>query len=240
MRAITKGVEHYQLKNRQNNYLAELATGKAAMPTNAWRNFQHFEGTVDACWSEQFGLCAFSEVVLDDNDLGMHLDHIEPKSLNPARTFDHTNLLLCAISSERLQYLPKSDVFGGQFRRNAYSASDFIHPLWPDSRRFFHYTVDGLIEPALGLPASDAKKADYTITLLNLNSPLLVNRRRRWLEELESEIDKLLNSPEALERFADAELCPTNGRLRPFHSAARERFGTLGETIMQNHCVQCG
>ena len=116
MRAITKGDGHYRLKNCQNNYLAELATGKVAIPTNAWRNFQHLEATVDACLGEQFGLCAFSEVVLDDNDLGMHLDHIEPKSLNPARTFDHTNLLLCAISSERLQYLPRSDVFGGQFQ----------------------------------------------------------------------------------------------------------------------------
>jgi|GEM_PF-2719584 len=201
MRAVTKGEGHFQLNQRHNLHQQELQNGTAS--PEAWDNFRGKPETRQCCWNEQFGLCAFSEIMLDD-DLGMHLDHVEPKSLNPARTFDHTNLLLCAFSSEKLKNISRNGVFGGQFRLNAYSRTDLITPLWPDSRRFFHYAADGRVEPTLGLPKPDVTRASYTINLLNLNSPLLVNRRRRWLEELESEIDKLLDSPEALERFADA------------------------------------
>jgi uncharacterized protein (TIGR02646 family) len=169
----------------------------------------------------------------------MHIDHVEPKSLNPSRTFEHGNLLLSAISDKKLQGMPREDVFGGHYRGNRYSRVGFIHPLWPASRRFFHYASNGEVGPAFGLSARDARKARYTITILNLNSPVLVNRRRNWLEELELEIDKLLDAPAALRQFAEAELCDTGGKLRPFHSAVRERFGGLGEAVMAQHCPAC-
>jgi uncharacterized protein (TIGR02646 family) len=211
----------------------------ANQATKAWSNFRREGKTREICLSEQFGLCAYSETVLDKTDLGMHLDHVEPKSRNPGRTFDHGNLVLSAIDDIKSRQLVRHDVFGGHFRLNRYSNNGFIHPLHPDSRRFFHYASDGIVSPALKLSASDARKARYTIAILNLNAPILVSRRRHWLEELEREIDKLLDSIDALERFADVELCPTNGQLRPFHSAVRERFGRLGDRILGNHCPQC-
>ena len=33
--------------------------------------------------AEQYGLCAYSEIMLDSGDFGMHLDHVEPKSKKP-------------------------------------------------------------------------------------------------------------------------------------------------------------
>jgi uncharacterized protein (TIGR02646 family) len=239
MRAVTKGGGHYQLNKRHAQYLQDIATGTATTPTNAWDNFNGKETTRHACWHEQLGLCAYSEIVLDDQDLGMHIDHVEPKSRNPSRTFDHGNLLLSAISSDRLQGMPKHEVFGGHLRGNRYSRTGFINPLWPDSRRYFHYAGNGEVEPALGLSASDVRKARYTIALLNLNSPMLVTRRRTWLQELELEIAKLLDAPDALRQFAEVELCETNGRLRPFHSAVRVRFGGMGEAVMARHCPAC-
>lgn len=241
MRAVKKGGGHHHLNNRHAQYLQEIAAGTAATPDAAWHNFIHsrIDGTNDACWHEQFGVCAYSEIVLDDQDLGMHIDHIEPKSLNPSRTFEHANLLLSAISDKKLQGMPKHEVFGGHFRGNRYSPTGFINPLWLDSRRFFHYASNGEVEPALKLSASDARKARYTIALLNLNAPVLVTRRRTWLQALEEEIAKLLDAPDALRQFADLELCETNGRLRPFHSAARVRFGGMGEAVMAQRCPAC-
>lgn len=239
MRSVKKGGGHFRLNNRHALYLGEIVAGTAVTPQRAWDNFDALDGTRHACWHEQFGLCAYSEILLDDNDLGMHVDHVEPKSINQIGTFDHANLLLSATSSDKLKGMPKGEVFGGHFRGNQYSATDFITPLRPDCRRFFHYASSGELEPAFGLSVDDGLKAQYTIDVLNLNAPLLVSRRRLWLWELEQEIEKLLDSPDALNCFADAELCSTGGRLRPFHSAARKRFGSLGESVINQRCPNC-
>jgi uncharacterized protein (TIGR02646 family) len=239
MRSVKKGGGHFRLHNRHVLYLAEIAAGIATSAARAWQNFDGLEGTRHACLCEQFGLCAYSEILLSDDDLGMHVDHVEPKSINQARTFDHANLLLSAISSDKLKGLPRGEVFGGHFRGSKYSVTDFVTPLWADCRRYFHYASSGEVDPALGLSVDDERKARYTIDVLNLNAPLLVSRRRIWLLELEQEIENLLNSPNALEWFADAELCDTGGQLRPFHSAVRQRFGQLGQSVINQRCLKC-
>jgi uncharacterized protein (TIGR02646 family) len=235
MRAITKGRPHWKL-DRRNSHPPTTAEEAEA----AWHNFRSGkEGTRNKCFEEQFGLCAYSEIDLVDSGLGMHLDHVEPKSLNPLRTFDHNNLLLSAIDSDQLSRLAAQDVFGGHKRLNLYSVTDFINPLWRNSRDFFSYNSDGTISPASSLSQSDKDKAEYTINLLNLNAPLLVNRRRHWLEELEKEIGGLLHDWVAVQNFAEAELCATSGKLRQFHSAVRNIFGRLGEDVIRTNCPQC-
>ena len=229
-------------KQEADRWLARRQTHPPTTPKeaeNAWGNFRRKDKTRDICLHEQFGLCAYSEIVLEPSDFGMHLDHVEPKSKNPARTFEHGNLLLSAINDAKSRNLARHDVFGGHFRLNRYSASGFIHPLKPNSGRFFHYASDGTVMPVLGLTASDARKARYTIAVLNLNASILVNRRKHWLAELEQEIDNLQNDPIALRHFAELELCPTNNRLRPFHSAVRQRFGNLGRDVLQHNCAEC-
>lgn len=237
MRPVSKGGGHYALAARWAAHQAELAAGTASK--DAWSNFGHRAGTRASCLAEQFSLCAYSEVLLDETDLGMHLDHVKPKSKFPNDTFSHTNLLLSAIDDIASRRLTAQDVFGGHARGNRYHPEWFIHPLKPDSRRFFHYASDGRIEPRRGLSTRDRRRAAYTIGIMNLNAPILVNRRRRWIEEIEDEIDKLLGEPMALQYFAMTELCPTSGRLRPFHSAVRSRFGALGEAVLAQHCPQC-
>lgn len=239
MRSVTKGGGNFRLNNRHALYLKQIAEGTAVSAQVAWENFDFKADTRNACWHEQLGLCAYSEIALDDDNLGMHIDHVEPKSINQNRTFDHANLLLSAISSDKLKGMPRGEVFGGHFRGSRYSATDFVTPLWPDCLRFFHYASSGEVQPALGLPVDDEKKARYTIDVLNLNAPHLVSRRRLWLLELEQEIEKLLDSPDALSSFADAELCDTSGRLRPFHSAVRQRFGDLGQRVLKQRCPHC-
>lgn len=239
MRSVNKGGGNFRLNSRHDLYLRQIAEGTAVSAQAAWENFDFKADTRHACLHEQFGLCAYSEIALDDDDFGMHIDHVEPKSINQSRTFDHSNLLLSAISSDKLKGMPRGEVFGGHFRGSRYSAVDFVTPFWPDCRRFFHYASSGEVQPALGLAVGDEKKARYTIDALNLNAPHLLSRRRLWLLELEQEIEKLLDSPEALSWFADAELCVTAGRLRPFHSAARQRFGHFGQQVIEQHCPDC-
>lgn len=237
MRAVAKGGGHFALAARWVAHQAEIASGTAS--TNAWNNFGNKAGTRAACLAEQFSLCAYSELLLDETDLGMHLDHVKPKSKFRSDTFSHANLLLSAIDDIGARALMAQDVFGGHARGNRYHPVWFIHPLKPDSRRFFHYASDGRIEPRRGMSTRDRRRALYTIGVMNLNAPILVNRRRRWIEEIEDEIDKLLGDVAALEYFAMVELCPTGDRLRPFHSAVRSRFGTLGEAVIARDCAAC-
>jgi uncharacterized protein (TIGR02646 family) len=174
--------------------------------------------------AEQFALCAYSEVVLDEADLGMHLDHVIPRSKSPGDTFSHGNLLLSAIDEAKARGLTKQDAFGGHFRGNRYHPVWFIHPLRPDSRRFFHYASDGRIEPRTELSTRDRRRAAYSIGIMNLNAPVLVNRRRRWLEEIELEIDKLLGDQVAApvpQRGTDAVWGRRGGRASPSLSAVR-------------------
>lgn len=237
MRAVAKGGGHFALAARWATHQAEIASGTAS--TNAWSNFGSKAGTRAVCLAEQFALCAYSELVLDETDLGMHLDHVKPKSRFRSDTFNHANLLLSAIDDVGARALRAQDVFGGHARGNRYHPVWFIHPLKPDSRRFFHYASDGRMEPRRGLSIRDRRRAAYTIGVMNLNAPILVNRRRRWIEEIEDEIGKLLGDVAALECFAMTELCPTGDQLRPFHSAVRSRFGTLGEAVIARDCAAC-
>lgn len=237
MRPIVKGGGHYTLAARLISHTAELAAGTAS--NAAWDNFGRKAETRASCLIEQWALCAYSEVVLDERDLGMHLDHVKPKSKFEPLTFDHANLLLSAIDDSSARRLTRKDVFGGHARGSRYHPYAFIQPLMADCQSYFHYAVDGRMEPRRGLSTRDRRRAAYTIRVMNLDAPELVNRRRRWLEEIENEIEKLLSDAVALEYFATAELCPTNDKLRPFHSAVRQRFGAVGDRVLARECPAC-
>ena len=237
MRPVTKGVGHFALAARLVSHQIELAAGTAS--ANAWAGFGQKAGTRASCLVEQWGLCAYTELVLDDTHLGMHLDHVKPKSKFRGLTFDHGNLLLSAIDDISARKLTREDVFGGHARGNRYHARAFVQPLLPNCRAYFYCAIDGHMEPKLGLLTRDRRRAAYTIRVMNLNAPLLVNLRRRWLEEIDNEVDKLLGDQTALAHFASAELCPTNNRLRPFHSAVRQRFDPLGEQVIAQECAAC-
>ena len=246
MRYIHKGNADSALVLRHKN-----PPTTEAEATVAWRNFRgkRKDKTRDRCLTEQFYLCGYSEIdltnkipVVDNTgqdlsqDLGRHLEHIEPKSVNPARTFDHQNLIVCAIDDVKFRNLVKSDVFGGHAKLKWYHSQGLIHPLLPGCRNYFFYEVTtGRVKPRLGMPRREQAKARLTIYKLNLNAPALMLWRRTWLQQAEQIIMKLINDTDALQQFAQAELLPTNNRLRPFHSAQRQLFGRLGEQVCQQN-----
>nr|WP_319495202.1 retron system putative HNH endonuclease [uncultured Desulfobacter sp.] len=188
---------------------------------------------------EQGGVCAYTELALYNFRYGCHIEHIEPKRLNPARTFDYQNVVVSALDSDSLSRFAKADRFGGHFKGSDYDPAMFISPLMPDCHRYFEYLSNGRVDPAQNLSVQDQSRVNYTINLLNLNAAFLVNLRRRWLIEIEYEIEPLLEDDSALRQLAECELCDTGGRLRGFHSAAKARFGKLGDQVMLCACADC-
>jgi uncharacterized protein (TIGR02646 family) len=240
MRAIKKKNSDRHLENRHKK-----PPTTAQKATRAWNGFRYTGQSAKACYKEQYGLCGYSEISIDNlypiidmhsteisRTLGSHLEHVEPKSKNPQRTFDHSNLILSAIDDVKAQQLLKPDVFGGHHKQKMYSASSFISPLNNNCEDYFHYETSGKIVPKATLPSRREKaKARLTIYILNLNAPILVNWRKNWLSSLDSIIESLDGN--ALYNFAELELSPIKDTLRPFHTAQKQLFGVLGKTICQ-------
>lgn len=236
MRAIFKREANHLLARRHQT---PPATSEEAR--RSWKNFrgQRKKATQNRCLhDEQYSLCAYSEIPLVDGTgrnqgLGAHLDHIEPRSTNPNRTFDHTNLIVSAIDDEALGQLARHDVFGGHARLEWWNPDAFIHPLRPNCARYFHYEASsGRVVPNTNMPRRDRAKARLTIYKLNLNAAILVNWRRTWLAQKAELIETFLDQPEILKQLARQELLPHEGILKPFHSAVSQLFGSIAEEIL--------
>ena len=209
--------------------------------------------------TEQFGLCCYTELNLADlketHDLGSHFEHEQPKSLYPQRTFDESNLLRCALASEDLGLYQGAQRFGGHSKDNNqnidYDPNKFISPQSANCSDYFVYiATDGSIAPNAKLELTELERAEYTIEILNLNSPFLKAERNRWLQELNEILEPFIEEGELepIRDLAELELTLTNRlhpelineipfpQLRSFHSAARAIFGEVGELIIQDHC----
>lgn len=196
-----------------------------------WGSFQYKEEVTGYLINEQYGLCAYSEIRPDIAGIGTHIEHVEPKSRNPNRTFDYTNLVLSAISEKDLE-ANKIDVFGGHAKLSEYNAAQFISCLQYGCASYFAYLSNGKVEPADGLSDVDAGKAQYTIDLLRLNCPYLVNQRKKWLDELDKLIDDHISNNHSLECLAAVDLIPVNSFLSQFFTATRQRFSHIAETLL--------
>lgn len=163
MRTITKqGDGGYQL-NRSH----ETPPTTSDQATSRWSSFGYKAEVTQHLLAEQYGLCAYSEVRPDQLGLDTHIEHVEPKSLNPLRTFDYSNLVLSALSSDDLKAIGKNEAFGGHIKLNQYDALLFVSCLQADCASFFVYLSNGKVEPARTLSQNENDKAQYTIDLLN-------------------------------------------------------------------------
>ncbi len=234
MRSITK----------QGNGGYHLTQSHATPPTTSdqatsrWGGFGYKTQVTGFLVYEQYGLCAYSEIRPDRASIATHIEHVEPKSKNPARTFDYTNLVLSALSNADLKTLNATDVFGGHAKLGQYDSVQFISCLQPGYANHFAYLSNGKVEPAINLNAIDAAKVQYTINLLNLNCPYLVSQRKNWLDELDELIDKHLQNNQSLEHLAAVDLTPTNHTLSQFFTATHQRFGRIAEHLLATQCPE--
>jgi uncharacterized protein (TIGR02646 family) len=199
-----------------------------------WSSFGYKADIKESLLDEQLMLCAYSEIRADLVGIGYHIEHIRPKSQFPQETFHYDNLVASALADQDLHRIIAADVFGGHAKIGSYDAQLFISCLETDCSRFFAYLSDGRVEPAAGLSPDDRDRAVYTRDLLNLNSPFLVNLRRRWWDELDSLLQEHLSDNQSVYHLAAVDLLPVNGRLSQFFTATRQFFGSLSEEVLQD------
>lgn len=203
----------------------------------AWARFKKKtrkrDATLDKCLTEQFHICAYSEIKLEKQKLGYHIDHVIPKKVKPNFTFEHNNLVVSAIDDVHVRGVIREEVFGGHSKGGWYLEKAFIHPLKDGCSNYLTYnTSSGLVSSNEKLPKREQVKACLTIRKLNLNSNYLVLKRKNVLVSLNKEILNFLkNNPAELENFAREKLLPKNGQLDPFFSAKKKLFGRIGEKV---------
>ncbi|MBE8233590.1 MAG: TIGR02646 family protein, partial [Endozoicomonadaceae bacterium] len=137
--------------------------------TKQWRKFKCKNKLTHQLADEQYSLCAYSEIEIlrDHSILGTHIEHVQPKSIYPQRTFDYSNLVLNALASDDLSgsIVAKNAVFGGHAKEDNYDPNLFISCLDPACTDYFTYLSDGKVVPTKD-SAPHKEKAEYTINLL--------------------------------------------------------------------------
>lgn len=211
--------------------------------TTSWKRFRGKQEVLDFLLTEQYQLCCYSELRADQQGLGYHIEHVENKSQHPQRTFDYTNLAASALHSDDLAPFVAAQpvvqqpqaIFGGHApgKQQAVDMQRFVSPHQSDCTRFFAYLSDGRIVPADGLDNTDADRAQYTIDLLNLNSPYLLTQRRNWWDELDRLFAEHLTDDMDLRCLAGIDLLPRNQSLSPFFTLTRQFFGRIAEDVLR-------
>ena len=216
--------------------------------SSRWGNFSGKSQVLEYLLAEQFQLCCYTELRADLHGLGYHIEHVENKSQAPMRTFDYRNLAASALASHAIpalrerqasDHLPK-DLFGGHAsgKQKSVDMQRFITPYQTDCRRFFAYLSDGRVVPAAALSPQDKQRADYTIDLLNLNSPFLQVERRKWWHELDDLIDEHYQNNMDPLCLAAVDLVPVANKLSPFFSITRHLFGPIAEKVLNQSAPQ--
>lgn len=224
--------------------------------TRRWRGFApHKQAVSDCLWEDQYMLCCYSELRADLYGLGYHIEHIENKSQHPQRTFDWPNLAACALSSEeglsrlaspRAASLGKAEViFGGHARekQNQVDLAQFVSIRDPQCATYFAYLSNGEMRPNLNHSLADQARAEYTIRVLNLNSPYLVTLRRNLWDELDALWAHHQDKGWSIEHLCQGEISPyvrhTDAYdllvLNSFFSLTRQFFGPMAEQTLRQY-----
>jgi len=190
----------------------------------------------------QYHLCCYSELRADQLGLGYHIEHLENRSQNPARTFDPSNLAASALHEDDLHKLKlqKHEAFGGHApqKQKDCAIDRFVSCRQSDCQRYFAYLSDGRVVPQRQLSPEEHDRAQYTITLLNLNCAYLVSLRRAWWDELDELWQEHKAQGWSLPYLAAVDLVPGSGRLSPFFSLTRQFFGPIAEDVLRTHAPE--
>lgn len=213
----------------------------ADQATSRWSSFGHKPELLTRLCNQQYQLCCYSEVRADLCGLDYHIEHVENKSQVPPRTFDATNLAASAISSDKIALLVEGDVFGGHAtgKQTAVDMTRFVHCYLPDCARYFTYLSDGRVVPSASLNADEQQRAQYSIDLLNLKSPYLVNLRQQWWDELERLEEQHIANDWDIDQLLHLDLVPTaHHQLSPFFSLTRQFFGQAAEALLRREAPE--
>lgn len=126
-------------------------------------------------------ICAYCEVRIDlDNS---SVEHFRPKKLYKHLTFVWENLFACCTKSFNAPCC--------EDKKGSRDTKDAISPAEKGCENFFQYLSNGKITPSYKISDHDKKRAENTISLLGLNRPNLVNRRKSIYRALVAQIPYL-------------------------------------------------
>ncbi|MDR2968935.1 MAG: TIGR02646 family protein [Tannerellaceae bacterium] len=129
-------------------------------------------------WSEQGGICAYTEIRLPGSDHNCHIDHYKTRHLFPELIFDYHNLLVSC----------NSENYGAKYKdKRIKSKKEYEYLVNPVDESFadhIEYAMSGELVAING-----SAKGEYTITTFNLNGKSLIERRRIVIDCLRQMID---------------------------------------------------
>ncbi len=169
---LTKGAAPSVLTNNSAAWTKVVVekVGRGEKPTEAEKGRYRHAEIKAALIAETHGKCAYCESKLRHITYG-DVEHVTPKSMDPSRWFDWTNLTLaCDVCNTE-----KDDFVGDH--------DTFVDPYAVDPEDYFWH-LGPTIFPS---PGSDA--AVRTERLLKLNRPELVERRDDRLKALLKHLD---------------------------------------------------
>ena len=166
---------------------------------------------------EQQGLCCYCELEVAKND--SHIEHMEPRSRNPARTYDYSNLAI-SCNGGAIEHCGHYKDDSHKNRNYSWDATRFIPPHDQTTSGLFYYLQDGSIFST----AEDITKAIYLIGYLGLDCPRLTERRKMHAQAL---IDTLGEQPDP---DVLAWLC--QDFLQPDASGHMKQFYSLSKAIL--------
>jgi len=163
---------------------------------------------------EQQGLCCYCEHPVTDSD--GHIEHLEPRKRNEARTYDYTNLALSCNGGNAKHCGHYKD---NRQRNPGYEwdAARFSSPHNPETSSLFSYLLDGSINPT----PVDKEKSLFLIGYLGLDCSRLIDRRHQHARDL---IDILGEEPDPVivswlrKEYLQSD---ANGYLKQFYSLSK-------------------
>lgn len=206
--------------------------------TTRWNSFGYKPDVLQRLLDEQYQLCCYSELRADEEGLGYHIEHVENKHQNPQRTFEYANLAASALDSTAdLPFFKAQghELFGGHApcKQREVDLTHFVSCHRSQCPRYFTFLSDGRVVPAMTLNPLEHDRAEYTINVLNLNSPYLVTLRRNWWDELDDLYEEHDTKGWSLLHLAAVNLAPTGNKLYRFFSLTRQFFGPAAEEALQ-------
>ena len=149
-----------------------------------WQLFirtQCYSAVSESLHREQQYLCSYCELQIADGN--SHVEHMEPRSLNPGRTYEYDNLTASCNggSAEHCGHFKDNR---GRNPNCGYDTTKFCSPHNPATSRLFLYLANGEVGVVPGLLQIDTEKANYMIGNLGLNCPRLKGRRRAHARDL--------------------------------------------------------
>jgi uncharacterized protein (TIGR02646 family) len=165
---------------------------------NAFRGDPAYKDCLDALRTAQSGVCGYCEQRAITTPIGTRveqIEHVEPKSVQNARTLDFSNFLLCCSGGSTQtptdpgHHYVHGNESCGQSKGNALLPAAMDPRRWPPHFRLTDTTVDGRLQvreeacTRLGISTADA--GNVINSTLNLNCDRLRRAREKTVQRVQ-------------------------------------------------------